>query len=131
MSFFPTQNRYFSIPISGVQIGTAGSPVDRAILTVPPSMQFWAPDVITVRAVTAAGTLAAGTFDIRTDTGGLGASLLVAPVALTSLTATGTIQIIQGLTTSLFTSTGIVIRQTVDSLNLGSGVFTFFGRNYT
>jgi len=107
------------IPFTAVALSASGSVVaDIAAIAVP--FARYVPLALVVVGVGAAGTLAVATLDLRTATAGAGASLLTAPTAINSVTATGKIQTIVPVATDVRTAATLSLRQTVDSANAGS-----------
>lgn len=110
----------FTVSILGVAVGTSGSPADRGNSALPGGVTRWIPVRVIIRAATATGTLAAGTFGLYTQAAAAGTAF-VAPAALTALTAANkfTSSTVAALTDGI-TDTNIFVRQTVDSLNAGT-----------
>ena len=106
------------IPFGPITLSTAGGAVDKATISVPFSRYL--PLAVTIESVTAAGTLAAATIDIRTAAAGGGASILSAPTALTAATAVDKIVSITPVATDVRTAPTLTLRQTVDSGNAGT-----------
>lgn len=91
------------------------------LVTVATGLSRYIVSAVYVESLTASGSLALGTVDLRTATAGGGSSVLSAPVALASLTAAN---LAQQLTTaslgSVLTAANLTLRQTVVSLNAGT-----------
>lgn len=77
-----------------VTLKTTGSPADIGTIIVPFSMGNYVVKAVWVRAITAAATLESATIDVRTASGGAGASVLSGATALNGLTAAGKVQTI-------------------------------------
>jgi hypothetical protein len=119
-AYLPSQARIFTVALPG-SITTSGSPADKITVPIPSGVARYVVQSVTVTATAADGTLALGTIDLRTATGGGGASILNAPAALTGLTAINLAQTIAPAPIgSTFTAGAITLRQTVDSANAGS-----------
>lgn len=105
-----------TIPTASISTSTTGD-----LVTVATGLSRYIVSAVYVESLTAGGTMAAGTVDIRTAASGGGSSILTAPVALTSLTAAN---LAQQLTTaaigSVLTAANLTLRQTVISLNAGT-----------
>lgn len=113
-------SRYFTVALRNVSVGTSGSPVDRASIGLPTGITRWRPIGVTIRAVTAAGTLAAGTVGIYTQAAAAGTTIVTA-AALVTLTAANIFvaSTVAAVSTGI-TDTNIFVRQTVNSLNSGT-----------
>lgn len=107
------------IPFGPLTLATAGD-VDADLATVAIPFARYLPLAVRVEAVTAAGTLAGATLDIRTAVAGGGASVLSAPTALTAATAVDKIVSITPVATDVRTASALTIRQTTDSVNAGT-----------
>lgn len=110
-----------AVVFPSLAIATAASPADLGTQSVP--FARYIVQSVYVESLTAAGTLALGTLDIRTAAAGGGASILTAPVALTSLTGANLAQsfavpAITGATVA--TAANLTVRQTVNSANAGT-----------
>lgn len=121
LSSTSTVDSLIHIKIIGATIGASGSPADRTSVALPAWVTKYTVEAVRARAVTAAGTLALATIDVRTASGGGGASLLSAATALSALSAADTVQSITPATfASVATASTIYLRQTVDSGNAGT-----------
>lgn len=107
-----------AVRFSGAAIAVAGSPSD--LLTAVVGVPRYVILQIIAECISAAGTLAAATVDIRTATGGGGSSILDAATMLDSLTAANLTQpIAPAALGSVLTAQSLTLRQTVDSGNAG------------
>lgn len=109
--------------ITGNAIATSGSPADlqTLTLTLPTGYTRYAVLNAWAYSTAAAGSMALGTIDVRTAAAGGGSSLLNAASALTALTAVNLMQSLTPVTMGVtYTSTSLVVRQTVNSLNAGT-----------
>ncbi len=110
----------FVLIFDAVTVGTSGSPADRSTATIPSGVISYRPYAALVRTVSAAGTLAAATYGIYSASAA-GGTNLVAPVAMTALTAVDTIQDLTVISlASVLTAQTLYLRQTLDSLNAGT-----------
>lgn len=113
------QGAVVPLRLTTANIATSGSPADIGSITT--GLSRFIIQGIYVESLTASGTLAAGTIDIRTATAGGGSSVLSAATALTSLT---TLNLTQSIATaalgSVLTASTLTVRQTVNSLNAGT-----------
>lgn len=112
--------RYFTVALRSVTVGTSGSPVDRANVALPTGITRWRPVSVTIRAVTAAGTLALGTIGVYTQAAAAGTTIVTA-AALTTLTVANVfvVSTVAAVTTGI-TDTNVYVRQTVNSANAGT-----------
>lgn len=110
-----------SLQIPSTAVLTANSPGDLVSITVPSQVARYVVHSVYIETISATGTLALCTIDLRTATGGGGASLLNAATALTSLTSAN---LAQSLTVaalgSVLTAGTLTVRQTVNSANAGN-----------
>lgn len=107
-----------SIPTAAISTSVTGD-----LATIAVGLSRYIITAVYVESLTAAGTLALGTIDIRTATAGGGASVLTAPTALASLTAANIVQSIAVPTLSgstVLTAANLTLRQTVVSANAGT-----------
>lgn len=105
--------------LTSAAIATSGSPADIGSITV--GLSRYIISGIYVESLTAAGTLALGTIDIRTATAGGGSSILLAATALTSLTTLDLAQsVAPAALGSVLTAATLTVRQTINSLNAGT-----------
>lgn len=106
--------------VLNVPIATSGGATDRGVLEVPIGVTRYAITGVWAYTVSAAGTLAAGTVDLRTAAAGAGASLLTAPIALVGLTAANLAQSLVPVALGVtYTAHTLYLRQTIDSLFAG------------
>lgn len=113
-------SRYFTVALRNVAVGTSGSPVDRASVGLPTGITRWRPIGVTIRAVTAAGTLAAGTFGVYTQAAAGGTTIVTAAALTTLITANIFVASTIAAITTGITDTNIFVRQTVNSVNAGT-----------
>lgn len=107
-----------AVRIPNVTLLTAASPGDLATVSV--DLNRYIVTAVYVESMSAAGTLAAATIDIRTATAGGGASVLSAATALTGLTAANLVQAPAVATLgAALTAANLTLRQTVNSGNAG------------
>lgn len=113
-----TPNGTQAVRFTTAPIGASGSPAD--LQTVAVGLTRYVVTAVYVESISAAGTLAAGTIDVRTATAGGGASVLNAATALTGLTAADKAQSIAvAALGNVLTAANLTLRQTVDSANAG------------
>lgn len=119
-----SNNNPFLLKITGITGLTAGAPTDLGSLAVPAQMVRWKPGRVYVRATAAAATLALCTVGLYTQAAAAGTNI-VAPVALTALTAANTIQDLTSITpASSITDLNIFVRMTIASA--ATGTLDFF-----
>ena len=119
-----SNNNPFLLKITGITGLTAGVPTDLGSLAVPAQMVRWKPGRIYVRATAAAATLALCTVGLYTQAAAAGNNI-VAPVALTALTAVNTIQDLTAVNPSAsITDLNIFVRMTAASG--AAGTLDFF-----
>jgi hypothetical protein len=109
----------FVLIFDNVPIGTSGSPTDRATANIPSNVNGYRPYAALARTVSANGTLAIGTLSIY-SAAAAGGTNIIAPIALTGLTAADTVQDLTIISlASVLTAPTLYLRQTVNSLNAG------------
>jgi hypothetical protein len=109
-----------SVPIA-IATASISTSATGDLATVATGLSRYIVSAVYVESLTAAGTMAAGTIDIRTATGGGGSSILSAPVALTGLTSTNLVQQLTVATLgAVQTAANLTLSQTVISLNAGT-----------
>lgn len=107
-----------AVRIPNITLLTAASPADLATVSI--DLNRYIVTAVYVESMSAAGTLAAATIDIRTATAGGGASVLNAATALTGLTAANLVQAPAVATLgAALTAANLTLRQTVNSGNAG------------
>lgn len=116
----PLPIRVFTVQLLGVPVVTTGSPVDAASVSIQSSITRWTPLRVLIRAASATGTLAAGTFGVY-SAAAAGGTTIVTAAALTALTAANKLVLSTvAAQTDGITDTSIFVRQTVNSVNAGT-----------
>lgn len=120
-AYLPSQEKIVTFTIPAVAVLTTGSAADLASIVLPTRLTRYAVQNVYVTSVTAAGTLAAATIDLRTAAAGGGSSILTAATALTGLTTLNLAQSVSAAAIGVtYTAGTIYLRQTVDSLSAGT-----------
>lgn len=117
-AYLPSTNGAYALVFSGAAIST-GATGDLQTIATGTSRYI----ILSVYAETtaASGTLALATVDIRTATAGGGTSILTAPVALASLTATNLAQSLAPMALgAIQTAANLTLRQPALSANAGT-----------
>lgn len=94
--------------------------VDIGSIVIPSQFTNYLITNIYVRSVTASGSLAAATIDLRTAANGGGTSILGSPTALTGLTAAALVQSITPVLTSVMTASQLFVYQSVGAGSTGT-----------
>lgn len=113
-------HRFYTVVIPA-NIVTSGAALDLGSASLPTGITRWAMTRAFIETLSVGGGLGLAAIDVRTAPSGGGTSVLNAATLLTGLTGSNLVQVLTPLAiTSVQTATSLTLRQTINSLNIGS-----------